>query len=133
MRVVLDANVLVSGAFWSGPPFRVLSLWAADQVQVLASEPILQEYAAALRDLGLDRGELHLSHAWIAFIFQHASLIDVRTAVDACRDPDDDKYLACAVDGGADFIVSGDGDLLAMKAFRGIPIVSPRRFLEIVT
>ena len=132
MRIVLDANVLASGVFWAGHPFRVLSLWAHDQAQVLASEPILQEYAEVLRDLGSDRGEERLAASWVTFIFQHASLIDVRTRVDICRDPDDNKYLACAIDGGADFIVSGDNDLLTLNAFRGIPIVSPRRFVETI-
>ena len=41
MRIVLDANVLASGVFWAGNPFRVLDLWARDRIQVIASEPIL--------------------------------------------------------------------------------------------
>ena len=133
MRIVLDANVLASGVFWAGHPFHVLNLWAHDGVQVLASEPILQEYAEVLRELGMDQEKTHLAETWVAFVFQHASLIDVRTQVDACRDPDDNKYLACAVDGGAAFIVSGDRDLLTLKAFRGIPIMNPRRFMETAT
>ena len=94
MRIVLDANVLVSGVFWAGPPYRVLSLWAHERVQVLASEPILQEYAEVLRDLGLARGEMRLAESWITFIFQHAALIDVRTRIVACRDPDDSISLS---------------------------------------
>ena len=131
MRIVLDANVLASGVFWAGYPFRVLELWARDQVQVLASEPILREYADVLRELGRAEGKEHLAESWTSFIFHHAALFDVRSRVGTCRDPDDDKYLECAVDGGADFIVSGDGDLLSLKSFRGIPIVKPRRFVEL--
>ena len=133
MRIVLDANVLVSGVFWAGAPFRVLNLWAHDLVKVLASEPILREYAEVLREMGLDRDNVRLADSWIAFVFQHASLIDVHTRVDACRDPDDNKYLECAVDGGADYIVSGDKDLLALNTFQGIPIVASRRFVEIAS
>ena len=102
-----------------------------DQVQVLTSEPILKEYADLLRDMGRDQEALHLAESWITFVFHHAAVIDVRTRIDACRDPDDNKYLECAVDGGADFIVSGDNDLLSLELFQGIPIVKPRRFVDI--
>lgn len=64
--------------------------------------------------------------------YKHAILVDVRSHVAASRDPDDNKYLECAVDGRADFVVSGDGDLLSLESFDGIPIVKPRRFVEIV-
>ena len=132
MRIVLDANVLASGIFWAGYPFRVLDLWAHDRIVVLASELILREYADLLRDLGREEDKEHLADSWVSFIFHHAVLIDVRSRVDACRDPDDNKYLECAIDGGADFVVSGDGDLLSLGSFGGIPIVKPRRFVEII-
>ena len=51
----------------------------------------------------------------------------------ACRDPDDDKLLELAVNGAADFIVTGDDDLLVMNPFRGIAIVTPAEFLTVVT
>jgi uncharacterized protein len=51
----------------------------------------------------------------------------------ACRDPTDDKFLELAVNGRADFIVSGDTDLLALNPFRNIPIVSPAVFVQGVT
>ena len=58
-------------------------------------------------------------------------VIDVHSPVRCCRDPHDDKYLACAADGDADYIVSGDRDLLDLKRFIGIPIVTARQFLTI--
>ena len=131
MRIVLDTNVLVSGVFWAGQPLRVLELWADDRVQVVASESILLEYAAVLKEIGCGRGQLVLAEKWLSFFFQHAALIDVRSAIDVCRDPDDNKYLSCAADGDADYIVSGDRDLLDLKAFVGIPIVTPRQFLAL--
>jgi putative PIN family toxin of toxin-antitoxin system len=132
MRIVLDANVLASGVFWAGYPFRVLELWAHDRIQVLVSEAILHEYADLLHELGRKEGKEHLGDSWVSFVFHHATLIDVRSHIAASRDPDDNKYLECAVDGSADFVVSGDGDLLSLELFDGIPIVKPRRFVEIV-
>lgn len=131
MRIVVDANVLVSGAFWSGLPSRVLSLWAHDRVDVLVSESILAEYERVLEEIGRKAKSPELALQWVQFVGQHGTLIDVRSPVCYCRDPNDDKYLACAADGDADYIVSGDRDLLDLKQFIGIPIVTPRRFLEI--
>lgn len=133
MRVVLDANVVVSGVFWAGPPFRVLSLWVNDRIQVLASAGILQEYGETLSALGARKKTTDLASLWTAFIFNHATLIDVRSQVEACRDPDDNKYLACAIDGGAEYLVSGDRDLLDLKSFRDVAIVTPRGFLQIIS
>ncbi len=132
MRIVIDANVLASGVFWAGFPFRVLQLWAYDKVQVLTSETILREYASTLRELGSRQTESHLAEAWTAFVFHHSVLVDVQSQPTVCRDPDDNKYLACALDGGADYIVSGDKDLLTLECFEGIPIIKPRRFVELI-
>lgn len=133
MRVVLDANVLISGVFWTGAPFRVLEAWVQDEIQVLASPAILREYSEVLRELGGKKKNLRLADAWIIHVFNQAILIDVRSSFRSCRDPDDDMYLACAIDGGADAIVSGDKDLLALDAFNGIPIVTPRDLLTMLT
>lgn len=57
----------------------------------------------------------------------------VTERIAACRDPTDDKFLELAVNGRGDLIVSGDGDLLVLNPFRGIPIVSPTTFLQMAT
>ena len=54
-------------------------------------------------------------------------------AVQACRDPDDDKFLETAINGEADCIVTGDGDLLALHPFAGMPILTPRAFVDAVS
>ncbi len=131
MRIVIDTNVLVSGVFWAGRPFQVLELWAQDHIQVLASDAILREYADVLHLIGSAHGQPQLAEKWIAFFFQHTALIDVRDSVTVCRDPDDNKFLSCAIDGDADYIVSGDRDLLDLKEAAEIPIITPRQFLAI--
>jgi putative PIN family toxin of toxin-antitoxin system len=78
----------------------------------------------------MEEGKQHLAQGWINFVFQHAVLIDVKSRVHASRDPDDDKYLACAIDGGAECIVSGDDDLLSLGSHVGIPILKPRQLIE---
>ncbi len=59
-----------------------------------------------------------------------AELVTITERIAACRDPTDDKFLELAVNGYADLIVSGDGDLLALNPFRDIPIVTPAVFVQ---
>jgi len=130
MRIVIDANVLVSGIFWGGYPHRVLELWAHDRVEVVVSQGILAEYERVICQLGHKEKLSHLAQQWLMFIGQYGVVATVRTPVKICRDPEDDKYLSCAVDGDADVIVSGDRDLLVLKDFIGIPILTPRQFID---
>ena len=64
-------------------------------------------------------------------ILNDAVWIEIQESVVACRDPKDDKFLALAVNGQADFIVTGDRDLLVLNPFRGIAIVQPEEFLSL--
>ena len=64
-------------------------------------------------------------------ILNDAVWVEIQESVMACRDPKDDKFLALAVDGQADFIVTGDRDLLVSNPFRGIAIVQPEEFLSL--
>jgi putative PIN family toxin of toxin-antitoxin system len=63
-------------------------------------------------------------------LLREARLVEIREKIHACRDPKDDKFLELAVNGGADCIVSGDDDLLALDPFRSIRILAPGAFLE---
>jgi putative PIN family toxin of toxin-antitoxin system len=69
------------------------------------------------------------SRAWIDRLLGSAELVSIAETIRACRDPDDDKFLELAVNGAADFIISGDADLLSLTAFRNIAIVTPALFL----
>jgi predicted nucleic acid-binding protein len=62
-----------------------------------------------------------------------AELVAISERIAACRDPKDDKFLELAVSGKAEVIVSGDGDLLDLNPFRGIPIVTPATFVRDTT
>lgn len=59
-----------------------------------------------------------------------ALIVEVTHAVQCCRVRKDDKFLEVAINGGADVLISGDGDLLELNPFRGIPILSPQEFLS---
>lgn len=67
---------------------------------------------------------------FLVALLKETELIEITTSVTACRDVKDNKFLELAVSGKADYIVSGDEDLLVLNPFRGIPILTPRNFLN---
>ncbi len=129
MHVVLDTNVVVSGIFWGGQPLKVLQLWAAGKIAVAATPEILFEYEETIEDLR-GRYEAPSLRRWQAFIQAEMKIIDPHRKVKLCRDPDDDKFLCCALSSGALYIVSGDKDLLDLKQVEEVRIVTIRKFLS---
>ena len=67
---------------------------------------------------------------FVAALTREAEWVDVSLEINACRDPKDNKFLELGVSGQADYIVSGDTDLLALDPFQGIVILSPHSFIE---
>jgi len=131
MKVVLDTNVLVSGIFWKGKPSSVLDRWAKDEIQVFMTTEILKEVRETLTEL--DRTpDKALSRHWLLFILENSTILSCKTTVKVCRDPNDDKFLDCALSAGAKYIVSGDNDLLSLTRFQSIEIVNPAVFLGIL-
>ena len=129
MQVVLDTNVLVSGVFWRGPASQILELWAKDKFEVVVSPDILTEYRRLLAEL--ERGKpAGLADAWTVFIAQHATVIHPAGHPRLCRDPDDDKFLHCALSAGARALVSGDKDLLSMGRVADVEMLTPTAFLR---
>lgn len=128
MRVVLDANVVVSGIFWSGPPQEILRRWLEGRLTLVASGPILAEYRDVLRRMTGDQGA-ELFVKWNRLLTELSDVVEPRRISTVCRDPEDQKYLEAAVGGRAKALVSGDKDLLVLKAVEGIPILTPRAFL----
>lgn len=129
MRVVLDTNVVVSGVFWRGPASRILDLWAHDKIDVVVSPDILTEYQRLLVEL--ERGKpAGLADAWVVFITQHATVIHPTSHPRLCRDPDDDKFLHCALSAGVRCVVTGDKDLLSLDRVADVELLSPAAFLR---
>lgn len=129
--VVFDTNVLVSALGFGGPPLDAVLRTFDDDVQLLASEATLGELE---RVMTYDR--LPFTDAdrvqCLAILRREADILEPETTVDAARDPDDDKFLAVAVDGKAEYLVSGDEDLLEIGTYDGIEIVTPDEFIASV-
>lgn len=135
MRVVLDANQFVSSLLAKvGPPAQALDAWRAGAYQLIISPAILEEIEHTLGYARIQR-KYNISSATLARLIHElansalvvAGQADVTGAVP--DDPDDEIVLACAVDGNAEIIVSGDRHLLDLESCQGITIVSVRTFL----
>ena len=134
IRVVLDTNVLVSGIFFAGAPYRVLRAWRDGLLEVVYTPQLLQEIERTLTRIAAalfaDPAD---SLDWLAYIRTFGiTVAPAGVAVGTCRDPSDDMLLDAAVAGQASPIVTGDADLLALKSFRGVSLLSPRDFLAAI-
>ena len=132
MRIVVDTNVLMSGLFFGGWPYRVLEAWRDGRVEIVISVAILEEYREVGQRLAGQFSDVNpgsfLDLLSVEGLFVEAP--DLPAPV--CSDHADDKFLACALAGGAKFIVSGDRALQRISGYREIEVLSPRRFVETI-
>jgi putative PIN family toxin of toxin-antitoxin system len=126
----VDTNVFVS-SFFGGNPRKVIDLWKSGEVSLCLSKPIVDEYLEVLRRIGL-QNEKELDE--LLGLFAHGFHIVFTAKTPELhvveRDPDDNKFIECAVALKADFIVSGDKALTEIQDYMAIKIVSPKDFLS---
>ena len=126
----MDTNVFISGVFFAGPPYEILRAWRAGRVTIVASAEILEEYRRVGEELSEKFPGVDLE-PFLALLAVEAEIVlapELNQTV--CEDPDDDKFLACAVAGRCKVVVSGDKQLRKTTGFRGIEVLSPRVFLN---
>ena len=131
LRYVFDTNVTVSAALFDRSlPGQALHA-ALSRGQLLISHASLAELAEVLGRTKFDR---YLTpeerEEFLIRLVREASVVEITQEIRACRDVKDDKFLEIAVCGEACCVVTGDGDMLALHPFRGIPILSPAQFLD---
>jgi len=130
VKIVIDTNVFVSGVFFSGPPFQILRAWKDQELQIVVSLEILDEYYRVGEELSAQFPETDLNPAF-ELVATKAELIEPAILDDAiCVDSDDDKFFACAIAGNTNLIISGDKHLLKMSGYKGIKVVRPRQFVD---
>ena len=130
MKVVLDTNVLISGIYFGGLPGKILEAWGARRFQLLVSTEILQEYLNVAERLA-DRYAGVEYESILGLIIQNAELVQPSDLPEpVSTDPDDDKFLACALAGDSTTIVSGDNDLLNVSGYCGITVLTPKAFVS---
>lgn len=131
-NIVIDANVFISALLKSRNCSEVLEALKCNRFHLIISEKLIDEVLDVAENpkfefTGHEKNELR------ELLNIKASIVVPSEKIHVSRDPKDNPVIECAVCGKADFIVTGDKDLLSLKTFRKIPIITPREFLEILT
>lgn len=130
LKAVMDTNVFISGVFFSGPPYQILNARQSGEFELVISKEILNEY----RRVGEILAEVHpgidLSPI-LTFVIEHAKVYKpAKLKERVCEDPDDDKFIACALASDSSIIISGDKHLLNVSGYQGVEILKPREFIN---
>ena len=135
LTAVLDTQIILRGASSAAPSItaKIYAAWDAGHFTLLLSQPIHAEVEDVLGRLEVLR-KLRMTPieavALIERLRRQSTLVTPTVRITRSRDPDDDKFLECAVAGRADYIVSADADLLSLREVQGIPIVDASTFWQ---
>jgi hypothetical protein len=137
IRAVLDANVFVSALLSPrGFPSKILAAWHAERFHLVISPAILEEISRVFH-----YPKIALRHRWpeekIRVFIEDLAHLAILTLGEPtlnviAEDPSDNRYLECAVEGDAEYIVSGDQHLLRLATYQKIRILTPREFLGVL-
>jgi putative PIN family toxin of toxin-antitoxin system len=128
VKAVFDTNVLIAAFLTEGICAKLLIRARRRDFDLILCDGILQEVKRVLKKKFVasanetSEAMILLSEAALEILGQTDSITPI------CRDSDDDLILACARDAAADYVVTGDEDLLVLKNYEGISIVNPREF-----
>ena len=128
IRVLPDTNIIISSVFWRGNPYEVVRRGILGGYKLVISAEILDEVVDKLRNK-FQFPEESIQEL-IDILMTYCHIVEVTSKFDVVRDKKDNKIIECAFDGKVDYIVTGDPDLLDLKEFRRIKIVTAKKFLD---
>ncbi len=137
LKAVCDTNILISGlTAHTGAPYEILDAWRRGEFILLVSEAIVGEVVEVL-GRPFFRGKRGISQQDIVEVKRlleaDALMVIPQSHLQViAEDPDDDRIVECALDGGADYLVSGDHHLLALQRYHQISVVTARQFLSVL-
>ncbi|MGB5770128.1 MAG: putative toxin-antitoxin system toxin component, PIN family [Crocosphaera sp.] len=130
-RIVIDTNVIISAIlFNNSPPGKAVNL-ANKRGRILLSDTIFQEMQKTITRPKFDRYLSFDSRRQIlSKLLLDSELVEITETITVCRDPKDNQFLELAVSGKANFMITGDQDLLVLNPFQGIQIITVNEFLN---
>jgi len=130
-RVVIDTNVVVSALLFGGVPGKLVPLWKAGSIRVLASKEMIEEYLKVLAYPKFGLSEEEINYLLYQEILPYFEIVRTKLGpVIVEADPSDDMFIRCAEAGKANAILSGDQHLLDLKSYGKVKILTPSQFLE---
>lgn len=129
MKIIVDTNVVISGTFFGGYPKKILEAVVNNEVLAYASKSIVDEYLEIIDEM-INSKQGKITKKILDPFIKKLIVIKPTTKIELSRDSDDDKFIECAVDSKATYIVSGDKDLLDIKKYKNIEIVTAKMFCD---
>ncbi|MCK5679956.1 putative toxin-antitoxin system toxin component, PIN family [bacterium] len=134
MSIVIDTNVVISALLFGGVPGKIATCWKKGEIEPVFSRDILDEYLKVLTypKFSLTEPEIEflLNHELLPY-FGTVTVPNQKLSTIVEADPDDDKFILCALADSSEFIISGDKHLLELVTYQGIRIITPSVFLNI--
>ena len=130
LKIVLDTNVFVAGVVWSGPPATILDWWQRGVVSLVLSDEIFDEYTRVGQRLQRDYQGVDFSKVFDFLLIHGEFCKPVDLPKPVCEDPDDNKFLSCALASRTNIVVSGDKHLLHVSGYAGVEVLKPKLFLN---
>lgn len=130
MKIVLDTNVFISGIFFGGPPSQILQSWRKSQIKIVLNEQILKEYQMVGEEISAKYPLINIEPIIELFTI-FGEFVETKGITETiCEDPDDNKFIECAIASQSKLIVSGDKHLLTLSGYKGIEVLKPRQFTD---
>ena len=128
LRVVLDTNIFVSGLLFGGKPRALINLARAKKIQAVSSLPLLAELAYVLHNkFDFDEKKIKL---YLSKLEKILDIVYPEKKIKVLRDEPDNRVLEAAVTGKCNYIITGDRELLNLKKFRRVRILTTTEFLN---
>jgi len=121
--------LILTGVFFGGKPRIILESIVRGDITAFASKAIIEEYSETVQELSGGKHGAPSQEAVSSFVAS-LNIVEPRTKVMASRDPDDDKFIECAIDSGALYIISGDKDLLVLEKYKGVTMITAADFVS---
>lgn len=131
IKVVLDTNILVSALLFKGELSKIVDLWKKGRIIPFFSRETFDEFMRVLEYPKFSLTNTEIKTILEKEVLPYFEVVDVADEFKGvCRDPDDNKFLSCAVSASANLIVSGDKDLCDLRTYRSVRIVSAIEFIR---
>lgn len=136
MRITADTNVLISASFWYGDSEEIMQKVENKEIELILSKEIIEEFTNVLNYKEIQEKikdkNLEMKRA-VEKIISISTIIEPKQKFNAVKeDPKDNKIIECAVEANVNYLISQDNHLLKLKEFKGIKIITPKEFLDLV-
>ncbi|MCL4417859.1 MAG: putative toxin-antitoxin system toxin component, PIN family [Actinobacteria bacterium] len=135
LKAVVDTNIFISGTIMpKSKPAQIIKAWRGKKFELVISKDILLEIAEVLNRPKITRYRVtpDKRNRILKTIYKYSLITPGKIKLSILDDPDDNIFLACAEEGKADYIVSGDNHLLKLGSYNNIDIVSAETFLDVL-